>query len=275
LKTRAHYNSLFTLSPTDFEGWAYGLKKAGYATNPKYPQIIIKLIKDYNLQDYTLIALNKIKDPNEPAWVAAPKTNTVVDAKPQFAVGATPSIKYNYPSGVFSINDTKVIFVEAGTSFLKIAEEHDVLLSRLFEFNDLKPEEVASQDGLIFLQRKRKTGATDFHIVAPGETISQIAQHKGIRKESLLEFNHLQNGMEPREGEKLYLKTKAPVMPRLVVMEKPVDEIPAPKITMNDEKAIGTIIHTVQPKETVYAIAKKYEVEIEDVLSGIIFKGTI
>ena len=45
LKTRAHYAPLFKLDATDYEGWAYGLKKAGYATNPKYPQILIKLIK--------------------------------------------------------------------------------------------------------------------------------------------------------------------------------------------------------------------------------------
>src|SRR4051812_29670451 len=49
LKNRPNYASLFNLDPTDYEAWAYGLKKAGYATNPKYPQILIKLIKDYNL----------------------------------------------------------------------------------------------------------------------------------------------------------------------------------------------------------------------------------
>ena len=68
LKTRAHYASLFQLDPTDYEGWAYGLKKAGYATNPKYPQIIIKLIKDYNLDDYTLIALGRKKEEPSEVW---------------------------------------------------------------------------------------------------------------------------------------------------------------------------------------------------------------
>jgi flagellum-specific peptidoglycan hydrolase FlgJ len=48
LKDRKHYAFLFTLDPMDYEGWAWGLKKAGYATNPKYPQILIKLINDYN-----------------------------------------------------------------------------------------------------------------------------------------------------------------------------------------------------------------------------------
>jgi LysM repeat protein len=52
LKTRPRYAFLFKLDPTDYKGWARGLKAAGYATNPKYPEIIIKLIEDYKLSDY-------------------------------------------------------------------------------------------------------------------------------------------------------------------------------------------------------------------------------
>jgi hypothetical protein len=59
LKTRAHYAPLFKLDVTDYQGWAYGLKKAGYATNPKYPQILIRIINEYNLQQYTMMALGQ------------------------------------------------------------------------------------------------------------------------------------------------------------------------------------------------------------------------
>ena len=48
LKGSSRYASLFNLDPLDYSAWAYGLKKAGYATNPRYPQIIIKLIETYN-----------------------------------------------------------------------------------------------------------------------------------------------------------------------------------------------------------------------------------
>ncbi len=60
LSQTPRYASLFKLSPEDYTGWAYGLKRAGYATNPKYPQILIKLIEDYDLQKYSLIALGKL-----------------------------------------------------------------------------------------------------------------------------------------------------------------------------------------------------------------------
>jgi LysM repeat protein len=69
---------------------------------------------------------------------------------------------------------------------------------------------------LIFLQRKRKLGANEFHTVLPGETVYDIAQEEGIRIESLLEFNLLRKNMQPKTGEKLNLKWKADAMPQVV-----------------------------------------------------------
>lgn len=59
LKTRPHYAFLFQLDPTDYQAWAHGLKKAGYATLTSYPQRLIKVIEDYNLQTFTLLALSR------------------------------------------------------------------------------------------------------------------------------------------------------------------------------------------------------------------------
>jgi LysM repeat protein len=61
LKTRTHYSFLFKLDVTDFTSWAFGLKQAGYATNPNYPAQLIKAINDYDLAQYTLIALEQKK----------------------------------------------------------------------------------------------------------------------------------------------------------------------------------------------------------------------
>jgi flagellum-specific peptidoglycan hydrolase FlgJ len=49
---RKNYAKLFTLDKNDYKGWAYGLKQAGYATNPKYPQLLINIIEKYNLDQY-------------------------------------------------------------------------------------------------------------------------------------------------------------------------------------------------------------------------------
>jgi LysM repeat protein len=77
LRTRKHYHFLFDLDPLDYKAWAYGLKKAGYATNPKYPQILIKYIETYNLHDYSLMAMGK--QPAAPSTEkAVPETMTSV-----------------------------------------------------------------------------------------------------------------------------------------------------------------------------------------------------
>lgn len=49
---RKNYAKLFELDKNDYKGWAYGLKQAGYATNPKYPQLLIGIIEKYNLDQY-------------------------------------------------------------------------------------------------------------------------------------------------------------------------------------------------------------------------------
>ncbi|HEY0355173.1 MAG TPA: LysM peptidoglycan-binding domain-containing protein, partial [Flavisolibacter sp.] len=267
LRYRPYYTDLFKLDPTDYEGWAYGLKKAGYATNPKYPQILIKLIRDYNLQDYTLIALGKKTQDDDLVWTSnEQKDESAGEAKLEVVVPVQQFEAKNYPSGVFHINETRVVFVEKGTSFLKLAENYNLGLSRLFEFNDMEPEDIAAHDMLLFLQRKRKTGQNEFHTVAAGETLHGIAQVEGIRLENLLAYNQLKPGMQPATGEKLYLHSVSPSMPRLAnqntTSRTGVDVKEEEKETVEAD----FIVHTVQPKETVFAIAKKYLVAIDDVM---------
>ena len=52
LTQRERYAFLFLLSPTNYKAWAKGLKKAGYATNLKYPSLLIDLIEKYNLDKF-------------------------------------------------------------------------------------------------------------------------------------------------------------------------------------------------------------------------------
>ena len=214
LKNSQRYASLFKLDPTDYKDWAWGLKKAGYATNPKYPQILIKLIEEYNLNDYTLIALGKKKDDAQIIAAAATDADGNGD---EGAENKTSAPAKNYPLGQFKINDTKVVFVKKGTSFLTVADTYDISLARLFEFNDMQQQDIAEKDQLIYLQRKRKTGNNEFHIVQPGETVYDIAQTEAIRLENLLSYNMLTIGQQPAIGEKLFLQSKASVIPRLTL----------------------------------------------------------
>ncbi|HEX4875738.1 MAG TPA: glucosaminidase domain-containing protein [Chitinophagaceae bacterium] len=215
LKNSARYASLFQLDPEDYTSWANGLKAAGYATNPRYPQVLIKLIEDYQLQQYTFIVTGTTIQQTNPPAEPIKETDLPLDKK----VKEPEVIPVDYPEGVFRIYDTKVVFVVKGTSFLSLARTYEIDLSKIFEFNDMKPVEMVEKDQLIYLQRKRKTGLNDFHIVKPGETLHEISQLNAIRLESLMELNWLKENEMPAPGEKLYLKTKAVAMPKLVLKE--------------------------------------------------------
>lgn len=196
LKGRDRYASLFNLDPMDYQAWAYGLKKAGYATNPKYPQLLIGLIERYDLQDYTLIALGKKQMPQE---MSAQFASLKEEVAPQKAA-------VKYPSGNFTINKAKVIFAKKGTSFAKIAQQYNISEANLYIFNDLASAQQLPKDGLVFLQLKRTEGETSYREVAAGETLYDIAQKEGIRLESLLKYNRLTKFASPAIGSKLYLQ---------------------------------------------------------------------
>lgn len=226
LKSGQRYAFLFSLAPTDYEGWANGLKKAGYATNPKYPQVLIKLIEDYNLQEYTFIAIGRKTDKEDESVTAtAEEPNKIITGVNSSAqddgqvVVNQEKEKPVYPAGEFKFNETKVVFVKKETSFLFVAKQYDIDLSKIFEFNEIPDAEVADKDQLIYLQRKRKTGINDVHTVVAGETLHDIAQQEAIRLESLKELNWLKADEKPAIGEKLHLKIKSSDIPKLMLKE--------------------------------------------------------
>jgi hypothetical protein len=217
LKGSPRYAFLFQLDPEDYEAWAYGLKKAGYATNIKYSQILIKLIKDYNLQQYSLVALGKLKASDEVATTGPEKEEEAVSNEAAYAEPVITMSAQTYPAGEFLVNNTKVIYAKGGTSWLSIAEKYDMPLSRLLDFNDIETDEAIAQPGqLVYIQRKRKVGANEFHFVQKGESMYNICQKEGIRLESLQSLNNLFEGMEPAAGQKLNLQTQAAKRPLLV-----------------------------------------------------------
>jgi len=229
LKRGSRYAFLFNLDPTDYEGWANGLRKAGYATNPKYPQILIKYIQDYNLEQYSLIAMGKLKPSDEVVLTVPGTSGRPLSASNQGpAVAVTPgangavvqpagmAASSSYPEGEFQINRSRVIFAKAGMSLLAIANQYDISLPRLLEFNDMKEEDVLTRDQLLFLQRKRRTGASEYHIVQEGESVYDICQKEGVRYQDIIEMNQLSPGAQPAAGEKVYLQGSAPSRPVVI-----------------------------------------------------------
>jgi LysM repeat protein len=244
LKSSQRYASLFNLVPTDYEGWARGLKKAGYATNPKYPDILIKYIEQYNLQQYSLLALNKIPS-SEVMGVF--ETNVVYAADKiegnQSGAVDNHGLKTDLDK-IISINKTSCVVAPKGTSLLVIANKHHINLGKLMEFNDMSEEGLLKRDQPVYLQKKSKTGGVAFYLVQPGETIFDIAQKNAIQLKYLLEYNN-----NIKADTKLTPGTKLVLQPGL-----------KSTVTLPDDKI--TKVHMVAPKEGLYAIAKTYNVTV-------------
>ncbi len=268
LKGSPRYAFLFKLDPTDYKGWAWGLKKAGYATNFRYSQILVKIIEEYNLEQYSLIALGKLPASSE-TLASSNKTITgnnsmlttaVPESNPNSLNDNLPKrVLPDYPTGEFVINDTRVVFAKTGTALLTVAEQYNISFARLLDFNDLTNGDVLKTDQLIFLQRKRKAGANDTHTVAAGETLYDIAQSEGMRLENLLANNFLMDNMQPATGEKLYLKGPAPQKPLLAEEKRAILKEPVALST----SSIIADTHIVQSSETLYSISKKYGVSLD------------
>lgn len=246
LRNNPRYGFLFQFDGEDYKSWAYGLKQAGYATNKSYPQQLIKVIEDNNLQRYSLIALGKLS-PEAVAAENAAIAGTVVNPKPRPVNNNNSSSapSYNnstasrpakpsrpagsYPKGVFEINGRKVIYAKAGTSLIALASQRDIRLSKLVRFNDLPNDAPLKKDMLIFLQKKSKRGSKDYHVVAGGETTHDVAQAEGIQLKWLRRRNKLHDGEEAAAGQQLALNgyaSKTPVLAKATRILKEEEEEP-------------------------------------------------
>jgi LysM repeat protein len=234
LRQNQRYAFLFGFQPTDYENWARGLKQAGYATNPQYPQLLIGLVEKYNLNVYTkevMAAEDSMVWVNDTTLAVFPKQSTrevmVVEkndekkqptqplqaAMPVAAVETATETVDNekwsqYSKTVFEKNGAKAIVVEKGTSFLAIAQNNGVSLKNLYEFNDIAGQPLIVEQSylLLYLQRKKKMGAAKMHMVQAGETLWTVSQDEGIRLDSLAELNALSKSTVLKVGDQLRLQ---------------------------------------------------------------------
>jgi len=204
LKTRTHYAFLFKLDVRDFTSWAFGLKQAGYATNPNYPAQLIKAINDYDLAQYTLIAIEQkkkgidfeiiqpqAKQPettNTVAPVVQPAPTKEVSPAPTTAPTPAPTTAVSLLENTkVTINHTKAIVATKGSSLLAIASQQKISLSKLFEYNELA--EMNILDRILFIEKKQKYGASESHTTMGTETLYSIAQKEGVLLSSVLALN--------------------------------------------------------------------------------------
>ena len=197
---RSRYAFLFDLKITDYKGWAKGLKKAGYATNPKYPALLIRLIEENNLTQYDKMGLDRGYDPKE-IPVASEKP---VKRNNEIVVNVGQGQKF-----YISDNNVKYIVSETDQSAERLAENLNMGVWQIRKYNDLNKNERIEEGERIYIQPKRnKSKKYETHVVATGETIESISQIYGVKVNKIRKHSGLPKDYKVKPGDTLRLRGK-------------------------------------------------------------------
>ncbi|MBS2213351.1 glucosaminidase domain-containing protein [Carboxylicivirga mesophila] len=187
---KQRYASLFELKTTDYKGWAKGLKKAGYATDPKYAHRLIDIIEKHKLY---LLDENK-------KWQK--QSTTKGDDKFEITTYNTHVVDYN--------NGVKYIRVEEGDTFDSVSEEFGLRPWELYHYNDVASDTNIQDYRYIYIQGKKGKAhrSHEYHVVKEGETLHYISQKYGVKMSKLQRFNNLGKSEKVKAGDKLSLRRR-------------------------------------------------------------------
>jgi LysM repeat protein len=208
------YSFLFSIAPTDYKAWARGLKKAGYATNPDYANMLIRKIEEYRLmvfdRGYTTSDTASVKTGNMAQPVAV--LNSVDTGKPATIAGQGNFIMERAPR-VMEKNRIQYIIVKDGDTREKLEDEFQLLRWELPKYNELPVDFQLIPGQILYLQPKRAKAepGEDYYTTVEGDTMYLVSQKFGIKLKSLYEMNRMEQGSEPGAGIKLWLRNIKPV----------------------------------------------------------------
>ncbi|MEW5845258.1 MAG: glucosaminidase domain-containing protein [Bacteroidota bacterium] len=196
LRGGKRYAFLFDFNPTDYKAWAHGLKKAGYATNPKYAEMLIKIIEENELYRYDQGIAVSIKPP-----------------KPAVTDWDNYEIDLYKTRPVFTRNRIRYIVVKEGDTFESLSKELDLMPWQLYKYNDLSRDSILHPGQELYIQPKRWKAdrSNPVHTVELGETMYKISQMYGVKLKSLYRKNRMRPGDEPEAGQIIYLRKRKPL----------------------------------------------------------------
>lgn len=216
---KKRYEPLFKLDPDDYKGWAKGLKECGYATNPKYPQLLITIIENFDLAQYDKIGMEYIKKnkiPNKAQTESKPIAKTDTEKETKKGKGSKRNrddkedrmditISHNRQVQL-SENKIKFTIVKSGDTQESIANDMDMNPWQIRRYNDLSGDEKLKEGEIIYLQPKRNKGKEKTYTVQKGDNLWSISQKKGIKLKKLCDLNELEPDAQLTSGKTIKLR---------------------------------------------------------------------
>ncbi|MCD7969368.1 MAG: glucosaminidase domain-containing protein [Alistipes sp.] len=212
LDKSARYQDLFDLDPTDYKGWAHGLKAAGYATNPRYAELLIKIIEDYEL--YALDS----SVPGAGGSYAYLQPQTPPDDSHAGDAVFVPFEKVDVDNYVVSVrsvsgypvyynNGSEFVVATAGDTYGRISYASGVSEAKLRKFNDVGPGVEPKAGEPVYIRQKAKKAQNGrlLHTVKDGESMHSISQAYGIRLKNLVKINRRPADTPLKPGQQIRL----------------------------------------------------------------------
>ncbi|MCU7614982.1 glucosaminidase domain-containing protein [Chryseobacterium sp. GMJ5] len=236
LATRKYYTNLFTLDMKDYKAWANGLKKAGYATNPRYASILIGKIERYKLYEFDntnskevlYAVLRKYPDlKDDKAFMAKLEPSKIIKKEPVTVKVPYKQTSYaeqqkrveRIKSNAEILNSIlikshpneglKYIVIPEDTTVRFIAAKFKISESKLVKWNELETD-ILHKNDIVFLESKNSDGNTATYKAESGENMHDIAQKFGIKLTKLYAKNRMDEGQKPVAGQLIYLIDKKP-----------------------------------------------------------------
>jgi LysM repeat protein len=215
LRTRERYSSLFELPVTDYKGWAHGLKRAGYATNPRYAHKLIEIIERYGLHVYD--------DPsvNAPALATRPQTTVKPATEPTREVTPAqgPVLEARNPHQKKAPRHAAKVSKNRGGDELPIAESDQVQEAKTPRSIFSREKKHDNGGEVPKIKSGAKSGESSavsadlvngvpFVKVREGDTWSRIAREQNIELWQVLEFNDAVKNQPLKPGEIVFVSAK-------------------------------------------------------------------
>lgn len=222
LRYRDRYKFLFDLDKSDYKGWAYGLKKAGYATDPAYPRKLIDLIEKYGLDkydDYTLAdigdrkatgvsdkaarraerkmarearkAARQAKRAGMSTASGIPESPVLIETPVPVWEGEYEKFSFSMSRQMYSQNKVPFVYSVEGETYASIARNYNLFTGEILRFNDVEQDSELAPGTVVYLQPKKARAAklVDKYIAEGGETLWEISQRFAVKMKSLEKMN--------------------------------------------------------------------------------------
>ena len=223
LRYRDRYKFLFDFQTSDYKSWAYGLKQAGYATDPSYAAKLIKCVEDYGLSRFDRMTVEEAvaeggQTSERPAESTVPEvipeSPLKIEAGEIFTGAAGEEYRFSLSRTLYSRNGVPFIYSMEGETYASLAKRYHLLEREILAFNDVAKGATLQAGEPVYLEPKKTKAAQglDKYIVGgEGESFHTICQRFAVKEKSIRKLNGLAAGYQPREGDEILLRPASKV----------------------------------------------------------------